>query len=472
MEAASDMPPSRGTDALDSGLALDQLELVMRNLKPNVVLMPVLAAVACVMFSRWIPLPDLLTWFALVTLGALPQAAMAAALARREPRAQDARKWVALATASYLAFTAAWSSMGLLLWAPHDILNNMLIMLLLACTLAGSAAVSGASLPVSMAGLINYGAVLVLLPLREGGEVYNGLSLLALCYAGYMVHVSRSIHRTARDMLLLRHDKNELIEALAMSKAISDAARERAEAASQAKSQFLANMSHELRTPLNAILGFSEMIHTGALGKDGERHIEYAHIIYDSGHHLLALINDILDLAKIEAGGLHLYEARLNLRKLIGESVRLMAPRAGAGGIALTSELAPDLADLWADERAVKQVLLNLLSNAVKFTPPRGRITIFGYQNADRSLTLGVRDTGIGIAADDQARVFQHFGQGRHDVATADKGTGLGLPIVKGLVDAHGGWLELTSSVGEGTCVTIHFPPERLRPHAALQDAG
>ena len=471
MELASDMPPSSGTEALDSRLALDQLKLVMRNLKPNVVLMPVLAAVACVMFSRWIPLSDLLTWFALVVLGALPQAATATAFARADPPAHQARKWVALAAGSYFAFTAAWSSMGLFLWAPHDILNNMLIMLLLACTLAGSAAVSGASLPVSMVGLVNYGAVLVLLPLRNGGDIYDGLSVLALCYAGYMVHVSRSIHRTARDMLLLRQDKNELIEALADAKDASDIARERAESASRAKSQFLANMSHELRTPLNAILGFSEMIHTGTLSKDSERHIEYARIIYDSGHHLLTLINDILDLAKIEAGGLQLHEVRLDLGRLIGESVRLMTPRIHSGGVALTCELAPDLGDLWADERAIKQVLLNLLSNAAKFTPPGGRITIFARPEADGSLALGVRDTGLGIAKADQARVFQHFGQGRHDVVTSDKGTGLGLPIVKGLVDAHGGWLELTSAVGEGTCVTIHFPPQRLHPHAALRDA-
>ena len=471
MEPASDMPPSGGTNALDGRLALDQLKLVMRNLKPNVVLMPVLAAVACVMFSRWIPLPRLLTWFGLVVLGALPQAAIAASFARRDPPAQEAHKWVALAAGSYFAFTAAWSSMGLFLWAPHDILNNMLIMLLLACTLAGSAAVSGASLPVSMTGLASYGAVLVLLPLRQSGEVYAGLSVLALCYAGYMVHVSRSIHRTARDMLLLRHDKNDLIEALAGAKAASDSARERAEAASLAKSQFLANMSHELRTPLNAILGFSEMIHTGALGQDSKRHIEYAHIIYDSGHHLLTLINDILDLARIEAGGLQLHESRFDLGRLIAECVRLMTPRIHSGGIALACELAPELGDLQADERAIKQVLLNLLSNATKFTPPGGRITIFVHCEADGSLALGVRDTGLGIAKADQARVFQHFGQGRHDVVTTDKGTGLGLPIVKGLVDAHGGWLELTSAVGEGTCVTIHFPPERLHPHVVLQDA-
>jgi signal transduction histidine kinase len=219
-------------------------------------------------------------------------------------------------------------------------------------------------------------------------------------------------------------------------------------------------MSHELRTPLNAILGFSETIYTGAIGR--EKHEEYARIIHQSGHHLLTLINDILDLAKIEAGGLKLRERDVDIAHLIGDCVPLMEVRARDGEIALRTELARDLPLVRADERALKQVLLNLLSNAVKFTPPGGSVSCFARLAADGAPEFGVRDTGVGIAEDDQERVFQNFGQGRHDVVTIDKGTGLGLPIVKGLVEAHGGEVRLESRIGEGTTVTVRLPAERV----------
>jgi two-component system cell cycle sensor histidine kinase PleC len=264
-------------------------------------------------------------------------------------------------------------------------------------------------------------------------------------------------------MLTLRDDKNDLIAALNQSKTQSDAAAARAEAASRAKSEFLANMSHELRTPLNAILGFSEMIHAGHFAKSPGKHSEYARLIHQSGQHLLALINDILDLAKIEAGGLRLHETDVDLGALIADCVKLMAARAEAGDLAQNTDVPANLPHVYADQRALTQVLLNLLSNAIKFTPPGGRITAFARRTSD-GLAFGVSDTGIGIPEADQARVFEHFGQGRHDVVMADKGTGLGLPIVKGLAEAHGGRVELQSSVADGTTVTIVLPASHLRP--------
>ncbi len=374
--------------------------------------------------------------------------------------------------AGLAVFALSWASMAYFLWVPDNTLDNMLIMLLLACTLAGNTALVGASRPMTAVGLIIYGGTLIALPLRKGGLVYDSLSVTAVFYVAYMAYLSHNLHMTARSMLELRDDKNDLIEALAKSKAESDDARMRAEEASHAKSEFLANMSHELRTPLNAVLGFSEMIHTGALGRDPDRHIEYARIIYDSGYHLLALINDILDLAKIEAGGLEFHEAQLDVRKLIAECLRLLPAEGKAADVTLTTEIAPGLPDLFADARALKQVFLNLISNAVKFTPPGGEVTVFAHLAEDEGLVLGVRDSGVGIAEADQAKVFEHFGQGRHDVVTGDKGTGLGLPIVKGLVEAHGGQVELTSAIGEGTCVTIRLPAERLRQAEQLRDTA
>ena len=291
--------------------------------------------------------------------------------------------------------------------------------------------------------------------------MYYGLSILALLYIGYAAQMAKQIHATARDMLLLRNDKNDLITALAGAKIESDTARARAEAASLAKSQFLANMSHELRTPLNAILGFSEIIASQHIQSDVAKHREYAGLIHSSGHHLLMLINDILDLAKIEAGSLVLREVELDFDRLFDEAHVLMTPKALQGTCTLVKQISADFPRVLADERATKQVLLNLLSNAVKFTRPGGTITSFARLEEDGRIAFGVSDTGVGIAKEDQERVFEKFGQGRHDVVTADKGTGLGLAIVKGLADAHGGTVTLESRVGEGTTVTIRLPAER-----------
>jgi signal transduction histidine kinase len=236
-------------------------------------------------------------------------------------------------------------------------------------------------------------------------------------------------------------------------------ARLRAEAASRSKSEFLANMSHELRTPLNAIIGFSEMINSGGFAHKTE---EYSKLIHDSGHHLLTLINDILDLAKIEAGRMTLHETEIDLRVLIADCLTLMAARAEAGCVTLHTEVPAGCPKLLGDERALKQILLNLVSNAVKFTQPEGKVTVSAHPQSDGSLALAVVDNGVGIAEADQKRVFENFGQGRHDVVTADKGTGLGLPIVKGLVEAHGGSVTLHSAVGEGTRLTIYMPASRV----------
>ncbi|HEX3431181.1 MAG TPA: HAMP domain-containing sensor histidine kinase [Rhizomicrobium sp.] len=444
----------------DDKLALEQLRLVLRNLKPNCWLMPAFAAVICLIFSRWISPAVLVFWFALVAVGGAYLGVVVYAFQRKQREPWEERRWARRAAIGYLLFATSWSSIGFLFWRHGDDQNQMLILLLIACTLAGNSALVGASKTLTVIGYSVLGFVLIAVPLRDGGPVYYGLSVLAFGYVCYLSYMSGQIYSTARDMLLLRDDKNELIEALACSKAESDSARVRAEAASRAKSEFLANMSHELRTPLNAILGFSEMIYSGPHGAN--RSVEYAKLVHQSGDHLLALVNDILDLAKIESGRFELRDKDLDAAHLIGETVRLMAGKAGSAGLALVMDVASDLPLVRADERALRQILINLLSNALKFTPAGGEVAVFARLANSGDVMLGVRDTGIGISADDQLRVFQSFGQGRHDVA--DKGTGLGLPIVKGLSEAHGGHVELESREGEGTCVTVMLPATRARP--------
>ena len=451
-------------------LALDQTALALRSLALNHWIMPVFTAIVCVMFMRWIEPLRLAVWSAAVILGTVPLAVICGMFQRHKPDVDHWQRWVAAAAGSYFVFTAAWASLGFVLWVPNDNLNHMIVLLLLATTIAGSSALTSASRPLACVALAVYGTVGILTPLQQGGLIYNGLALLAVFFNLYLVHMWRQMHATARDMLLLRNDKDDLIVALAYAKTESDEARARAEAANLAKSQFLANMSHELRTPLNAILGFSEIIYTNAVHGDAARDHDYAGLINQSGHHLLALINDVLDLAKIEAGRLVLREAELDLDRLIDEAHTLMAPKATAGGCRLAKDVGASLPHLFADERAAKQVLLNMLSNALKFTPAGGTVTSFARVEADGCIAVGVNDTGVGIAKEDLALVFQKFGQGRHDVVTADQGTGLGLPIVKGLVEAHGGSIALESEFGVGTTITARFPASRARPaklHAA-----
>jgi signal transduction histidine kinase len=237
-------------------------------------------------------------------------------------------------------------------------------------------------------------------------------------------------------------------------------AKEEAEAASRSKSSFLATMSHELRTPLNAIIGFSEMMMREVLGELGnDQYRSYASDIHDSGTHLLQIINDILDLSKAEAGKLDLYEDVFDLRDTVRSVRQLISARKGSGAPLPSADLPDDLPLLRADERKTKQVLLNLLSNAVKFTPPGGSIVISGRYDGTTGLTLSVRDTGIGIAPDDLGRVLRPFEQVESTLARSHQGTGLGLPLVKALMELHGGSVELHSELGIGTEVKVTFPP-------------
>ncbi len=250
------------------------------------------------------------------------------------------------------------------------------------------------------------------------------------------------------------------------------AARKQAEAANRAKSEFLANMSHELRTPLNAILGFSEILTKEMAGPIGsERYREYAFDINDSGRHLLEVINDILDLSKVEAGRVELVEKTIEPRALAERALRLFAERAKNAGLDLRLLAEPRLPLLLADERLVKQALLNVISNAVKFTPADGRIEVRLSQSPSGGLRICVEDSGIGIAESDLERVLSPFGQVESSLSREFQGTGLGLPLAKSFTELHGGDLELESTPGKGTRVTLKFPVRRTQA-APSNDAG
>ncbi len=240
-------------------------------------------------------------------------------------------------------------------------------------------------------------------------------------------------------------------------------ARRDAESANNAKTRFLATMSHELRTPLNAIIGFSEVIKDQIFGSVGNtQYCEYAHDINESGRHLLALINDILDLSKVESGAEELHEEDIEVPDLVGSVVRLVRERAIKGGIALELDIRGDLPLLHADERKFKQILVNLLANAIKFTEPGGGVTLKAWCRVESGFVFQVIDTGLGIAPEDIPKALSQFGQVDSDHNRQHEGTGLGLPLSKSLVELHGGSFDLQSKVGVGTTISIRLPAQRI----------
>ena len=254
---------------------------------------------------------------------------------------------------------------------------------------------------------------------------------------------------TYRDVTKQIHAEEAMLESL-----------DQAKLADQAKSQFLSKMSHELRTPLNAIIGFSEMISRATFGPVGSvKYLEYASDIHASGQHLLDVINDILDLSKVEAGTEDLHEEDIDVSALVNEIMSLVNGIASEGGIELAIDMVEgDLPQLLADKRKLKQIMVNLLSNAIKFTPAGGSVTLRAWHSKGDGWAFQVIDNGIGIAAEDIPKIMTPFQQVDNSNNREHKGTGLGLPLAKGLVELHGGSLDLHSQPGVGTRVTVKFP--------------
>jgi two-component system cell cycle sensor histidine kinase PleC len=354
----------------------------------------------------------------------------------------------------------AWGTFSFSLWSGPTVDGHLLSILVLACTLAATSSMFAWHAMAGFVSLATISAFTLGIEFVSGYGKHLRLFQLLVLYVTMIVAQACMHHVRFYKSRRLEQDRELLIENLRQAKDEADRARTQAVAASKAKSEFLANMSHELRTPLNAIIGFSDIVRTRAFG-DSDKYSEYGSFIHQSGHHLLALISDILDLAKIEAGRKGLLTEPIDVTGVVLDEVRLAQGKAAAKDVSVTPVLPRYLPLLNADIHAVRQILNNLLSNAVKYTSPGGSVEVSLALNTAGEIELCVSDTGIGIGPEDQTQLFDRLGHGRPDIiTTAERGTGLGLPIVKGLVEMHGGRVNLVSELGQGTRMTVTFPAE------------
>ncbi|HEY3916476.1 MAG TPA: ATP-binding protein [Stellaceae bacterium] len=305
-----------------------------------------------------------------------------------------------------------------------------------------------------------------------GTSVLAGLSVFLLREVG-----QRAEHeiQLAEERVLLREANARLAEERIRLRHINvelKQSKERAEAANEAKSQFLANMSHELRTPLNAIIGFSQIIKEQVMGPVGvPRYAEYASDIVSAGEHLLALINNVLDISKIQAGKVDLKEEFVDLHEIVRKSVAAVTTQAQKSKVSLQVDLPPTLPPICADSVALRQILINLLSNAVKFTPEDGVVTVNAERSSNGDLAIVVADTGIGMDDGEIAIALEPFRQVENALTKRHDGTGLGLPIARRLVELHGGRIGIASVKNLGTVIRVYLPADRVLTAVAQQPA-
>jgi len=426
--------------------------------------MPVLLVILALFASLWVSPLIAAGWAALVVAAHLGVVLLCRRFLAAPREKFDARRWTASFAAVEMVYGVAWALVALFTLAGGDQQN--LAVALFAMVLVGAAtnAVATRTLPAAtivstLPAVLTVSLNLVLL----GGTLNYALAAVAVGGEFFFIYLARQLHASELETVAHQAEKDALITELEEARQMSDEARRHAERANVAKSQFLATMSHELRTPLNAIIGFSEVLKSELLGPHQvPQYKEYAGDIHASGQHLLNLINELLDLSRIEAGKYDLNEEAIHLIDIAEDCRRMVEIRAKAKKIDFSVSYADNLPKIWGDERAIRQVILNLLSNAVKFTPQAGKISLTVARSVDGGQLVSVRDNGPGIPEEEIATVLSSFGQGSLAQKTAEQGAGLGLPIVQNIMELHQGRFDLFSKLRFGTEAIATFPRARV----------
>jgi two-component system cell cycle sensor histidine kinase PleC len=372
--------------------------------------------------------------------------------------------WFGRMVALQAAVSGVWGLMPWLLWDSHNAMNHVYLAAATVCILAGFVVSRASHLDMFLASLVPFTAIASLrFAFGEALVDYGAAAIIPLFAAQLLFDGRRMIRRLDEDSRL-RFQVEDLARELEETR--DDALRKRfeAETANASKTAFLANMSHELRTPLNAILGFSEIIAQECFGPAGSpRYKEYAGDIHASGAHLLSLINDLLDVAKIEAGKMEIEPRPIEARRTFDIALKLIGAKAREKHQELTIDVDASAPQLFADERALKQILINLVSNAVKFTPEGGRIAVVGSAARGGGFQISVQDNGPGIPREKLDRIFTPFSQVDNRYDRQAGGTGLGLALIRGLAELHGGRAWLESEPGKGCCAYVVLPLESRR---------
>ncbi len=436
-----------------------------RNRLSATLVVPLLVAVVSSAALLWIDLVKVLAWAALMLAVHFGMILFCLRFSKLPMAAVSVREWTIRFISADFVGGIAWASVFLLAPTGTDLDNGIDIFLFATTLIAVSATTMLAStIPsAAVAGTIPVTLMLTAIYLSRGELLYVALAVMAIGAQVFFLILASRLYSATLTMHEYRAEKDLLIAELETAKAFSDESRRRAEEANLAKSRFLATMSHELRTPLNAILGFSEVMKNGVLGPIGnESYRDYAANIHSSGQHLLNLINEILDLSRIEAGRYELYEEPVNLVAVVEECCHLLQLKARGKGLTISEKYQRELPRIWADDRAIRQIALNLVSNAIKFTPSGGEITVQVGTSGDGGQFLSVRDNGPGIPEEEIPIVLSSFGQGSLAIKGAEQGAGLGLPIVQALVQMHEGTFALRSRLREGTEAIAFFPQSRV----------
>lgn len=460
LDARQRLTSSSGTRAsFDFELMHDYADSRLAAALPMAAIVIILAIVT----TFWVPPVFTSLWAGVVLLSLLIVVLMAQRFKRSDPAKFNAEQWTRSFVAGETFHGLACSVLALftLVSSPETLTPVMFAMALVA--VAANAVATNALPPATLMSTLPVTATVSANLIALGGTLNYTLAAVAVCGEIFFVYLARQLHAAKLETITHQGEKDALISELEEARNMSDEARRHAEQANIAKSQFLATMSHELRTPLNAIIGFSEVLKSELLGPHQvPQYKEYAGDIHGSGQHLLNLINELLDLSRIEAGKYELNEEVVSLVDIAEDCRRMMELRAKSKGIELVFNAGNNLPRLWGDERAIRQVVLNLLSNAIKFTPQQGKVLLLVTRSSDGGQLVSVKDNGPGIPEDEIETVLSSFGQGSLAQKTAEQGAGLGLPIVQKIMELHQGRFDLFSKLRFGTEVIATFPRARV----------